>query len=108
MSLKHKRAGVSSIMSTSDLIWDLEWTSVQEIILAAVPLVAIMTEQGRGMKTLTGRRLTSVRLRARSEVRTNQPSLTNEEFNHTLSNIFGIDLPQPLDIENIHIKEMNL
>ena len=78
----------------------------QEIILAAVPLTFIMADQGRRVDTLTGRRFTSVRLLERAEVRTNQLSLTNQEYNHKLNTLFGIVLTQPLDVEGIYIKEM--
>ena len=78
----------------------------KEIILANAPLAFIMADQGRVVNTLTGRRFTSVRFLGGAEVRTNQLSLTNQEYNQTLRNTFGIELPQPLDIENIYIKEM--
>ena len=78
----------------------------KEIILAAVPLAFIMADQGRLVHTLTGRRLTSVRFSDRAEVRTNQVQLTNQEYNTTLNTLFRIELPQPLDVEAVHIKEI--
>ena len=78
-----------------------EYQTNRDIFLASIPVVIIKSDEGRVVHTLTGRRFTSVRFQGETDVRTNQCSLSNEEYEEKLKNIFGIQLNQFLDVETI-------
>ena len=78
-----------------------EYQTNRDIFLASIPVVIIKSDEGRMVNTLTGRRFTSVRFQGETDVRTNQCSLANEEYEEKLKNIFGIQLNQFLDVETI-------
>ena len=79
-----------------------------KVILCVVPLCIIKEEEGQVVKTMTGRRFTTIRFQEDNiDVRTNETELTDEEIDKKLRDVFGIKLEKPLKIVDIMAKLTN-
>ena len=76
-------------------------TDKENCSLAAIPVCINKAENGSVVNILRGRRFTSVRFQNKSDIRTNQLDLSNEEYEGKLKTVFDIKLNTPLDIENL-------
>jgi len=76
-------------------------TDVDNVLLAALPVVINKSELGEVVNTLVGARFTRVRFQDNADIRVNQLDISTETYNTVLSNTFGIHFPTGVDIQKI-------
>jgi len=76
-------------------------TDVNNVLLAALPVVINKSESGEVVNTLVGTRFTTVRFQDNADIRVNQLNISTETYNTILSNTFGICIPTGVDIQKI-------
>jgi len=76
-------------------------TDVNNVLLAALPVVINKSESGEVVNTLVGTRFTTVRFQDNADIRVNQLNISTETYNTILSNTFGICIPAGVDIQKI-------
>jgi len=75
-----------------------QYQTDQGVMLAVMPICIRKEQEGQVVNVMTGQRLTKIVFKDNTDVRTNELSLTNDEYDKKLKDVFGISLENTLDI----------